>query len=75
MLERTHIPEAPWRIIEAVDKKKACLNCIHHLLSLVAYGEIDRPSVFLPECVLNPDYLRNPVRKEIFVPSAYWLAN
>lgn len=32
MLERTHIPEAPWWIIEAVDKKKARLNCIHHLL-------------------------------------------
>jgi polyphosphate kinase 2 len=32
MLDRTHIPEAPWWIVEAVDKKKARLNCIHHLL-------------------------------------------
>ena len=28
MLERTHIPEAPWWVVEAVDKKRARLNCI-----------------------------------------------
>ena len=32
MLERTHIPEAPWWVVQAVDKKRARLNCIHHLL-------------------------------------------
>ncbi len=31
MLERTNIPEARWWVVEAVDKKKARLNCIHHL--------------------------------------------
>ena len=35
MLERTHIDEAPWWVVQAVDKKKARLNCIHHLLSLI----------------------------------------
>ena len=40
MLARTHIPEAPWWRVEAVDKKKARLNCIHHLLSQVPYAEI-----------------------------------
>ena len=39
MLERTHIPEAPWWIVEAVDKKKARLNCIHHFLSQIPYEE------------------------------------
>jgi polyphosphate kinase len=34
MLERTHIAEAPWWIVDAVDKKKARLNCISHLLSV-----------------------------------------
>jgi len=71
MLERTHIPEAPWWIIEAVDKKKARLNCIHHLLSQVPYAEIERDEVVLPERVHNPDYLRNPVPKEMFVPQVY----
>ena len=32
MLERTQIPEAPWWVVQAVDKKKARLNCIYHLL-------------------------------------------
>ncbi len=36
MLERTHIPEAPWWVVPAVDKKKARLNCIRHLLSAAA---------------------------------------
>ncbi len=71
MLERTHIPEAPWRIVEAVDKKKARLNCIHHLLSQVPYQEIERETVTLPDRVHNPDYLRNPVPADLFVPQVY----
>lgn len=38
--ERTHIPEAPWWVVQAVDKKKARLNCIHHLLSQLPYQEV-----------------------------------
>ena len=71
MLERTHIAEAPWWIIEAVDKKKARLNCIHHLLAQIPYAEVERDPVVLPERVHNPDYLRHPVPKEMFVPAAY----
>src|SRR5574343_1644659 len=43
MLERTHIPEAPWWVVQAVDKKRARLNCISHLLSQFNYEEIERP--------------------------------
>ncbi len=71
MLERTHIPEAPWWIVEAVDKKKARLNCIHHLLGQIPYAEIEREPVVLPERVHNPDYLRHPVPQEMFVPAVY----
>jgi polyphosphate kinase 2 len=35
MFERTHIPESPWWVVQGADKKKARLNCIHHLLSLI----------------------------------------
>src|SRR5690606_24909346 len=49
MFERTHIPEAPWWVVPADDKKRARLNCIHHLLSQVRYEEIDREAVVLPE--------------------------
>src|SRR5262250_2098510 len=51
MLERTHIPEAPWWLVEAVDKKRARLNCIAHLLSQIPYGEVERAPVTLPERV------------------------
>jgi polyphosphate kinase 2 (PPK2 family) len=71
MIERTHIPEAPWWIVEAVDKKRARLNCINHFLSQVPYGEVDHPKVELPARVYNPDYYRAPIREELFVPSIY----
>ncbi len=71
MLERTHIAEAPWWVVQAVDKKKARLNCIAHLLSLMPYEEIERPSIDLPERVRNPDYIRQPVPAEMFVPERY----
>lgn len=71
MLERTHIPEAPWWVIEAVDKKKARLNCISHLLSQINYGDIEHPPVVLPKRVFNADYIREPVPKEMFVPAKY----
>jgi polyphosphate kinase 2 len=71
MLERTHIPEAPWWVVEAVDKKKARLNCIHHLLSQILCGEIQREPIVLPRRIRHPDYLRGPVPKEMHVPAVY----
>jgi polyphosphate kinase len=71
MLERTHIPEAPWWIVQAVDKKKARLNCIDHLLSLIPYQEVEHRSVQLPARVRNADYIRQPVPPEMYVPERY----
>ncbi len=71
MIERTHIPDAPWWIVQAVDKKKARLNCIDHLLSLVPYHEVDHPDVVLPERVRNPEYFRNPVSSDMIIPEKY----
>ena len=71
MLERTHIAEAPWWVVQAVNKKKARLNCIRHLLSQFEYREIERTEVVLPARVRNPDYLRNPVPPSMFVPEEY----
>ncbi|MCZ7644783.1 MAG: polyphosphate kinase 2 [Planctomycetota bacterium] len=71
MLERTHIPEARWWIVPAVDKKKARLNCIAHLLSQVPYQEIEHPAVSLPEREHHEDYNRQPVPGEMIVPEAF----
>ena len=71
MLQRSHIPEARWWVVQAVDKKRARLNCIHHLLSQVPYQEVEHPAVTLPERVYNEDYIRNPVPAEMIVPEVY----
>jgi polyphosphate kinase len=71
MLEHTHITEAPWHLVHAVDKKKARLNCISHLLSQIPYQEVPHAPVALPPRVHNPDYHRGPIPPEMYVPESY----
>ncbi|MGJ8619811.1 MAG: polyphosphate kinase 2 [Methylophilaceae bacterium] len=71
MLERSHIPEAPWWVVQADNKKKARLNCIEHLLKQIPYEEIEKPLVKLPPRVHNADYIRQPVPPEMYVPEVY----
>lgn len=71
MLERTHIPEAPWWVVQAVDKKKARLNMIAHLLSQIPYETVPKQEIELPARVRNSDYIRHPVPAEMYVPDLY----
>ncbi len=71
MLQRTNIPEAPWWVVEADDKKRARLNCIHHLLTQLPYEEVKRAPVELPARTYHPDYQRHPVPREMYVPPIY----
>jgi polyphosphate kinase 2 len=71
MLERTHIPEAPWWIVEAVDKKRTRLNCIAHLLKQIPHSDVPHAEVVLPGRVHHPDYLRGPIPRQMFVPAIY----
>ena len=71
MLERTHIAEAPWRVVQAVDKKKARLNCIHHLLQQMPYKEVEHAPIVLPPRVRHEDYIRHPVPADLLVPEVY----
>ncbi len=70
-MERTHLPNSPWWIVEAVDKKKARLNCISHLLSQIPYGEVAHAPITLPDRVHNPNYTRLPLPREMYVPAIY----
>lgn len=70
-LERTNIPEAPWYIVEGNDKKRARLNCIDHLLSLIPYEPVPHEEVTLPERQHNSDYERQVLPSELHVPSKY----
>jgi polyphosphate kinase 2 len=71
MLERTHTEECPWWIVDANDKKRARLNCIAHLLSQFPYQEMERKDVELPPRVHHPDYTREPISKNMYVPEIY----
>lgn len=71
MLERTHIPEARWWIVEADDKRRARLNCIHHFLSRVPHDEVPHEPIVLPERQHHADYARRPVSHDLYVPAVY----
>lgn len=71
MFMRTNIPEAPWYVVEANDKRRARLNCIAHLLSLIPYEEVPRETVTLPDRVSNPNYERSALPRELYVPEKY----
>ena len=71
MLQRTNIPEAPWWIVEAVDKKRARLNCIQHLSSTISYNVVPHAEIVLPERAHSPDYFRHPIPKSMYVPAIY----
>nr|WP_319492238.1 polyphosphate kinase 2 [uncultured Desulfobacter sp.] len=68
---RTNIPEAPWYIVEANDKKRARLNCIHHLLDQIPYEEVSYEPLTLPDRKHNPDYERAVLPPELYVPKRY----
>jgi polyphosphate kinase 2 (PPK2 family) len=71
MLEHTHFPESPWWVVNAVDKKKARLNCIRHLLTLFDYREIEHPEVRLPPREHHEGYGRKLIPAEMMIPEHY----
>ena len=71
MLRHTDIKQAPWYVVEADVKKRARLNCIHHLLSLIPYEDMTPEPVELPKRRDVVDYIRPPKSDQNFVPDYY----
>jgi len=71
MLARSHIPEARWWVVQAVDKKRARLNCIDHLLKQFPYTEVQKAPVVLPLREHHEHYSRQAVPAEMLVPEIY----
>lgn len=71
MFAHTNIPEAPWFTVEADDKKRARLNCIHHILSKVPYVDMTPEPPELPPRRPAEDYVRPPLNEQFFVPQVY----
>ena len=70
MFAYTDTKISPWFVVEADDKRRARLNCIHHLLSMIPYERIDHEKIKLPP--LNKQgYIRPPITEQTFVPEVY----
>jgi polyphosphate kinase 2 (PPK2 family) len=71
MMESTSTPESPWWEVESDDKRRARLNCIHHLLSLVPYRDVPHESLLLPPRQEDAGYKRPPKEGLNWIPSVY----
>lgn len=71
MFKHTNISQAPWYVVLADNKKKARLNCITHLLSLIKYKDLTPEPMKLPPRKARKAYVRPPITDQIFVPEVY----
>jgi polyphosphate kinase 2 len=71
MFAYTDIKQAPWYVINADDKKKARLNCICHLLSMIQYEDLTPKAIKLPPRHDRQGYVRPPITDQTFVPEKY----
>ena len=71
MFSYTDTKLSPWFVVPADDKKRARLNCITHLLSLIPYQDLTQKSFELPPLNYNTAYVRPPVTDQTFVPQIY----
>ncbi len=72
MLEATDTEHAPWYVVRSDDKKRARLNCIAHLLSLIPYKKVKREKVELPKRSNKGEYDdRVSLEGRKFVPEKY----
>jgi polyphosphate kinase 2 len=71
MFSHTNIPEAPWFTVEADDKKRARLNCLHHILSKIPYQDMTPDPLILSPRKPADIYIRPPRNEQFFVPEVY----
>ena len=71
MFAATDVPESPWNVVEADNKKRARLNCINHLLNTVPYEDLPFDEIELPSRQKAIDYERPPLETQNFVPEKY----
>jgi polyphosphate kinase 2 len=71
MFAHTDIKQVPWYVVNADDKKRARLNCIHHLLSMIPYQDLTPQPIDLPPRQKNEGYVRPPITDQSFVPEVY----
>ena len=71
LFDHTDIKQAPWYVVDAEDKKRARLNCISHLLSMIPYEDRTLGPLELPPRQDDTGYIRPPIGEQTFVPAKY----
>lgn len=71
MFAHTDIKQAPWYVVNADNKKRARLNCISHLLSMIPYQDIKPKPIKLPPRQKRVGYVRPPIEDQNFVPEKF----
>jgi polyphosphate kinase len=71
MFAHTDIKQAPWYVVNSDNKKRARLNCISHLLSMIPYEDLTPEPIQLPPRQDRAGYVRPPLTDQTFVPEKY----
>jgi len=71
MFAYTDTKLSPWFMVDADNKKRARLNCIHHLLSMISYEDLTPDPLELPPRENNRGYVRPPLDEMTYVPEVY----
>jgi polyphosphate kinase 2 len=71
MIEHTSTPDSPWWEVDADVKRRARLNCISHLLSLVPYAPVQHEALALPKRQQDSGYRRPPIDSLNWIPKPF----
>ncbi len=71
MFSYTDTKLSPWFMVNADNKRRARLNCIHHLLSMIAYEDLTPDKITLPPRKDSKGYIRPPISEVTYVPEVY----
>ena len=71
MFSYTDTKQSPWYVVEGDDKRRARLNCIHHLLSLIPYEEVKNKPIKLKPRSNDIAYVRPPKDEQTYIPQVW----
>jgi polyphosphate kinase len=71
MFRYTDTAHSPWYVVPSDHKRRARLNVIHHLLSLIPYEDITPEPLALPPRQSDENYVRPPMAEQTFIPNVY----
>ncbi len=71
MFSYTDTKISPWYVVNADDKKRARINTIHHLLSLIPYEDLTPAPIKLSPRKKEKGYVRPPMQEQTFVPDIF----